>query len=43
MLTFWAALPARLFFYGERYAGTWELGTVGGRMSGQIEKRARIP
>jgi hypothetical protein len=33
----------RLFFHGDRYAGTWQHGTVGGHMSGRIEKRARIP
>jgi hypothetical protein len=30
----------RLFFHGDRYAGTWQHGTVGGLMSGRIEKRA---
>ena len=29
----------RVFFYGDRYAGTWQHGTVGGHMSGRIEKR----
>ena len=29
----------RLFFYGDRYAGTWQHGEVGGHMSGRIEKR----
>ena len=29
----------RLFFYGDRYAGTWQHGTVGGQMSGRIEKQ----
>ncbi len=29
----------RLFFYGDRYAGTWQHGTVGGHMSGRVEKR----
>ena len=29
----------RLFFYGDRYAGTWQHGPVGGHMSGRIEKR----
>ena len=29
----------RLFFYGDRYAGTWQHGAVGGTMSGRIEKR----
>ena len=28
----------RLFFYGDRYSGTWEHGDVGGHMSGRIEK-----
>jgi hypothetical protein len=32
----------RLFFYRDRYAGTWQHGTVGGHMSGRIEK-ARTP
>lgn len=31
---------ARVFFYGDRYAGTWQHGAVGGHMSGRIEKRA---
>jgi hypothetical protein len=30
----------RLFFYGDRYAGTWQHGEVGGQMSGRIERRA---
>jgi hypothetical protein len=30
---------ARVFFYGDRYAGTWQHGTVGGHMSGRIEKQ----
>jgi hypothetical protein len=29
----------RLFFYGDRYAGTWQHGDVGGLMTGRIEKR----
>jgi hypothetical protein len=29
---------ARVFFYGDRYAGTWQHGTVGGHMFGRIEK-----
>ncbi len=29
----------RLFFYGDRYAGTWQHGAVGGLMSGRIEKQ----
>ena len=28
----------RLFFHGDRYAGTWQHGAVGGQMSGRIEK-----
>ena len=28
----------RLFFYGDRYAGTWQHGAVGGQMSGRIER-----
>jgi hypothetical protein len=31
----------RVFFYGNRYAGTWQHGAVGGYMSGQIEKQTR--
>jgi hypothetical protein len=30
----------RVFFYGDRYAGTWQHGAVGGHMSGRIEKKA---
>jgi len=30
----------RLFFYGDRYAGTWQHGERGGHMSGRIEKHA---
>ena len=30
---------ARVFFYGDRYAGTWQHGAVGGFMSGRIEKQ----
>jgi hypothetical protein len=30
----------RVFFYGDRYAGTWQHGKVGGAMSGRIEKKA---
>jgi hypothetical protein len=30
----------RLFFYGDRYAGTWQHDKVGGLMSGRIEKQA---
>ena len=29
---------ARVFFYGDRYAGTWQHGNVGGHMFGRIEK-----
>lgn len=29
----------RVFFYGNRYSGTWQHGTVGGHMSGRIEKQ----
>jgi hypothetical protein len=29
----------RLFFYGDRYAGTWQHGDRGGAMSGRIEKK----
>jgi hypothetical protein len=29
----------RLFFYGDRYAGTWQHGEVGGQMSGRIERK----
>ena len=29
---------ARVFFHGDRYAGTWQHGTVGGHMFGQIQK-----
>src|SRR5215510_3057932 len=29
----------RVFFYGDRYSGTWQHGKVGGHMSGRIEKR----
>lgn len=29
----------RLFFYGDRYAGSWQHGEVGGLMSGRIEKQ----
>ena len=28
----------RLFFYGDRYAGTWQNGKYGGHMFGRIEK-----
>jgi hypothetical protein len=29
----------RLLFHGDRYAGTWQHGDVGGHMSGRIEKQ----
>jgi hypothetical protein len=29
----------RVFFYGDRYAGTWQHGAGGGHMSGRIEKQ----
>lgn len=32
---------ARVFFYGDRYAGTWQHGAVGGHMAGRIEKQAQ--
>ena len=31
---------ARVFFYGDRYAGTWQHGAVGGHMTGRIEKKS---
>jgi hypothetical protein len=31
----------RVFFYGDRYSGTWQHGRVGGQMSGRIEKRGQ--
>ncbi|MEO8259940.1 MAG: hypothetical protein ABI868_21525 [Acidobacteriota bacterium] len=31
----------RVFFYGDRYAGTWQHGAVGGGMSGRLEKQTR--
>jgi hypothetical protein len=31
----------RLFFYEDRYAGSWQHGKLGGLMSGKIEKRSR--
>jgi hypothetical protein len=31
----------RVLFYGDRYAGTWQHGAVGGLMSGRIEKQTR--
>jgi hypothetical protein len=30
----------RLFFYGDRYSGTWQHGAAGGHMSGRIEKQS---
>ncbi len=33
----------RLFFYGDRYSGTWQHGAVGGHMSGRIEKSTPKP
>ena len=33
----------RLFFYRDRYTGTWQHGETGGDMSGRIEKRAQSP
>jgi hypothetical protein len=32
----------RLFFYGDRYAGTWQHGAVGGHMSGRIVPQNRV-
>jgi hypothetical protein len=29
----------RLFFYGDRYSGSWQHGSVGGHMYGRIEKQ----
>ena len=34
------AFTVRLLFHGDRYAGTWQHGDVGGHMSGVIEKQA---
>jgi hypothetical protein len=34
---------ARVFFYGERYAGTWQHGKVGGHMFGRIVRRGEQP
>jgi hypothetical protein len=31
----------RLFFHGDRYAGTWQHGAVGGLMYGRIERQSR--
>ncbi len=33
----------RVFFYGDRYSGTWQHGRVGGHMSGRIEKMTTTP
>lgn len=33
----------RVFFYGDRYTGTWQHGKVGGHMLGRIEKMAPNP
>jgi len=33
----------RLFFYGDRYSGTWQHGKVEGQMSGRIEKTSATP
>jgi hypothetical protein len=30
---------ARVFFYGDRYAGTWQHGKVGGHLFGRIERQ----
>jgi hypothetical protein len=32
----------RVFFYGDRYGGTWQHGAAGGHMSGRIEKRTAV-
>ena len=32
------SFTARVFFYGDRYAGTWQHGAAGGHMFGRIEK-----
>jgi hypothetical protein len=32
---------SRVFFYGDRYSGTWQHGTVGGHMFGRIEPSER--
>jgi len=32
---------ARVFFYGDRYAGTWQHGATGGHMFRKIERKAR--
>ena len=33
----------RVFFYGDRYSGTWQHGKVGGLMYGRIEKQGQQP
>jgi hypothetical protein len=33
---------ARVLFYGDRYAGMWQHGVVGGNMSGRIERQTSI-
>ncbi|MEO5824091.1 MAG: hypothetical protein ABIT71_26590 [Vicinamibacteraceae bacterium] len=33
----------RLFFHGDRYAGTWQHGQVGGHMSGRLERTGSSP
>jgi hypothetical protein len=33
----------RVFFYSDRYSGTWQHGKTGGHMSGRIEKHASPP
>ena len=33
----------RLFFYGDRYAGTWQHGSTGGQMLGRIEPTPAAP
>jgi hypothetical protein len=33
----------RLFFYNDRYSGTWQHGKVGGQMSGRIERSNGTP
>jgi hypothetical protein len=34
---------ARVFFYGDRYAGTWQHGAVGGHMFGTIGTSTGVP
>ena len=34
------SFTVRLFFYADRYAGTWQHGVTGGHMSGRIEPAA---